>query len=181
MFVSPSNSHIRPATCVVVAESSGAMEPAYVGLAFADAVALPAKRPLLQERPNGGWGDHRKNDNSRSDNHLRGLGLYPEGGGLPDSREIRLGAPSVSGEISEDGPVRISEKTIVDWPEEEAERKAREAAQPVNWTDLLPVLRRYYGRPELRDVLPGHIAIRGTVSEVEVSPGLMKTTTTSKL
>ncbi len=37
VFVSLSNSHIRPATCVAVAESSGAMEPAYVGLAFTDA------------------------------------------------------------------------------------------------------------------------------------------------
>ena len=36
VFVSLSNSHIRPATCAVVAKSAGAMEPAYVGLAFAD-------------------------------------------------------------------------------------------------------------------------------------------------
>ena len=88
----------------------------------------------------------------------------------PDSREITLESLPVSGEVSEDGPVRISEKTIVNWAEEEAERKAREAPEPVNWTDLLPTLRRYAGRPELRDVLPPHIAIRGTVSRVDVTP-----------
>ena len=41
VFVSPAGnvftSHIRPATCAVVAESDGGTEPAYVGLAFADA------------------------------------------------------------------------------------------------------------------------------------------------
>lgn len=40
VFVSPAgnafSSHIRPATCAVVAESAGATEPAYVGLAFTD-------------------------------------------------------------------------------------------------------------------------------------------------
>ncbi len=40
----------------------------------------------------------------------------------------------------------------------------------MNWTDLLPTLRRFAGRPELRDVLPPHIAIRGTVSRVDVTP-----------
>ena len=39
VFVSQAGTHIRPATCTVVAASSGAMEPAYVGLAFADARA----------------------------------------------------------------------------------------------------------------------------------------------
>ena len=41
VFVSPAgnvfSSHIRPATCAVVAESEGGTEPAYVGLAFTDA------------------------------------------------------------------------------------------------------------------------------------------------
>jgi len=93
----------------------------------------------------------------------------------PDSREIRLGAPPISGlMLNPDigiSTLRISEKTVVDWAEEEAERKAREAPQPVNWSDLLPVLRRY-GKPRLRDVLPTHIAIRGTVSRVDVNPGI---------
>ena len=36
VFVALSSSHIRPATCAVVASTSGPMEPAYLGLAFTD-------------------------------------------------------------------------------------------------------------------------------------------------
>ena len=90
----------------------------------------------------------------------------------PDSREIRLGVPPISGMMNPDRPLstlRISEKTVVDWAEEEAERKARETPQPVNWSDLLATLRRGYGRQRDRDLFPKYIVIRGTVSKVEVN------------
>jgi hypothetical protein len=222
VLVSPSNSNIRPANCVVVAKSSGAMEPAYVGLAFADArgqwgaarrfdgvptmgvknfpvatrlamslrretpprvltlatrsqtvqrgnVSLPMQLlfqpsiPDCRAVPTGGGATLGRTTIVEVTTICEDLGYTLKVEAYPDTREIRLGASSVSGEISEDGPVRISEKTVVDWAEEEAARKAREAPAPVNWSDLLPVLRRYYGRPELRDVLPPHIVIRGTV------------------
>jgi hypothetical protein len=88
-----------------------------------------------------------------------------------DSHEISLEFESISGVLSlNNRRVTFSEKPEIDWAGQEAKRKAREAAQPVNWSDLLPVLRS--GRPDLREVLPTHIAIRGTVSRVDVNPGI---------
>jgi len=94
----------------------------------------------------------------------------------PDSHEMRLGALSTSG-FFWDGPLGttiIGEKAVVDWTEEQEERTAREAPRPVNWSDLLPTLRR--DRPS--QVLPGSIVIRGTVSSVEVSQIPIDATTT---
>jgi hypothetical protein len=88
----------------------------------------------------------------------------------PDSREISLGALPVGGFFSDGtlGATIIHEQSEVNWAQEEAASKEREG-QPVNWSDLLPALRSVrYPRPTIRDVLPGYIVIRGTVSSVEV-------------
>jgi hypothetical protein len=90
----------------------------------------------------------------------------------PDTREIRLASPPVSGAMSTDGAFRISAKTDVNWAEEEAARKAREAPAPVDWSDLSSVLSRMAGRERLSSGeplrLPNYVVIRGTVSGVEI-------------
>jgi hypothetical protein len=88
-----------------------------------------------------------------------------------DSHEISLEFESISGVLSlNNRRVTFSEKPVIDWAGEEAKRKAREAPEAVQWSDLLPTLRRYVW-PKLFDVLPKNIAIRGTVSRVDVNPG----------
>jgi hypothetical protein len=90
----------------------------------------------------------------------------------PDTREIRLSGLPVGGAMSANPPYRFSEKTAVNWAEEEAARKAREAPQPVNWSDLLSTLTRMAARERLSSGaplrLPGDVIIRGTVSAVEI-------------
>ena len=90
----------------------------------------------------------------------------------PDSREIRLASAPVSGAISTDGAFRVSAKTDLNWAEEEAARKAREAPQPVNWSDLLSALSRMAARERTSSGaplrLPRDVVIRGTVSAVEI-------------
>jgi hypothetical protein len=92
----------------------------------------------------------------------------------PDSQEIRLASAPVSGAMSTDGNFRISAKTDVNWVEEEAARKAREAPAPVNFSDLLSTLKRMAARERLNSGeplrLPGDVVIRGTVSTVEIRP-----------
>jgi hypothetical protein len=93
----------------------------------------------------------------------------------PDTREIRLASLPVSGEVSEDGPVRISEKTIVNWTDEDAARREREEPEAVKWVDLLGALRMRDNQgstPPLWDWIPRHMVIRGTVSRVDVTDGV---------
>ena len=235
VFVSPAgsafSSNVRPATCAAVAQSSGVMQPAHVGLAFTDSrgqwgaarrfdgvpymgvknfpvairlamslrretppkvltlatrsetvrrgnVSLPMQLlfqpsvPLCRAVPTGGGATVGGTTIVEVTNICEDLGYTLKVEAFPDSREIWLSSLPVSGEVSEDGPVRISEKTAVNWAEEEAERKAREEPVPVSWSDLLPVLRTTQNDTQrFRDVIPSYIVIRGTVSKVEVSPG----------
>ncbi len=167
VFVSQAGTHIRPATCVPVAKSAGAMEPAFVGLAFADAqgqlgaarrfdgvpsmgtknfpVATRLAMSFRREIPPSVLTLATRSETVRRGNvsvpmqllfqpSIPGCRAVPTGGGAtlgrttivevksicedlgytltveahPDSREITLESLPVSGEVSEDGPVRIS-------------------------------------------------------------------------
>ena len=233
VFVSGTGTHIRPATCVAVAQAAGATQPAYIGIAFTDSrgqwgtarrfdgvpymgvKGLPAGAALasrirgetvptinvLSQADRSETVRHR-NANVSLPMQLLFQPRVPEcvGSGTtvpdelrrvyvgraicedlgytlnveayPDSREIRLGAPPVSGALSTDGAFRISPKTDVNWVEVEGARKSREAPAPVNWSDLLSMLGRMGGRERLSSGeplrLPSDIVVRGTVSAVEI-------------
>ncbi len=91
-----------------------------------------------------------------------------------DSREASLGRLDTGGFFS-DGPMGttiVHEYAEMNWAEAAAERKLREAPQPVAWNDLLPAFERaLYGArlpSGARFALPPSIKVRGTVSAVEL-------------
>jgi hypothetical protein len=91
-----------------------------------------------------------------------------------DSREASLGRLDTGGFFS-DGPMGttiVHENAQMNWAETAAERKLREAPQPITWNDLLPAFRRALSRETLqsggRFPLPSYIKVRGTVSAVEL-------------
>jgi hypothetical protein len=78
-----------------------------------------------------------------------------------DSREASLGRLDTGGFFS-DGPLGttiVHENAEMDWAEAAAERKLREAPQPITWNDLLPAFTRSRSRETLqsgeRFTLPG--------------------------
>jgi hypothetical protein len=91
-----------------------------------------------------------------------------------DSREASLGRLDTGGFFS-DGPLNttiVHDNAQMNWAEAAAERKLREAPQPITWTDLLPAFKRALSGERLqsgaRFAVPGYITVRGTVSAVEL-------------
>jgi len=91
-----------------------------------------------------------------------------------DSREASLGRLDTGGFFS-DGPMGttiVHENAQMNWAEAAAERKLREAPQPITWNDLPPAFRRALSNETLRSgarfTLPSSIKVRGTVSAVEL-------------
>lgn len=91
-----------------------------------------------------------------------------------DSREASLGRLDTGGFFS-DGPLGttiIHENSEVNWAEVAAERKLRDAPQPVRWNDLVTALKRAESGERLssgeRFALPPYVTVRGTVSAVEI-------------
>ena len=91
-----------------------------------------------------------------------------------DSREASLGRLDTGGFFS-DGPLGttiVHENAHMNWADAAAERKLRDASQPITWNDLLPAFTRALSGEKLqsgaRFTMPSYITVRGTVSAVEL-------------
>lgn len=256
----PSETHVRPATCQTVARADGAMEPATVGIAFVDArgqwgaarrfdyiphmgrktpplgvrlaelatkgrdsdsvevlsaatgtqsvrrgnamASLPMQllfQPRFPECRQAGTGNSSTQTIGRRTTTIievvticEELGYTLKVEAHPDSREASLGAQPVAGAMSgTSATVNLSGKVPVDWVQEAAERKERDAPHAVDWRSLIAGLQLQQRRDDdarrgseaqrrsagYERVMPDHIALRGTVASVEIDQRPVDATT----
>jgi len=198
------NSHVSPATCATVSEGT---EPAYLGFAFADSRGQWGAARRLDLFPDFDHNvlvpaDRNETVRHRNANVMLPMLLsfrprspecrtssgYSEAANLPFNATAPQKAAAEIADTNRD-PADTTCETLdyilyanafPDTREvsfRDADARAPERAQRMNWRDLLPAIRKITRSQKLWNLIPRYIVIRGTVSTIEerddsVEPGV---------